>query len=279
VFSHLNIYDPRERTAVGIADALLRVGVGARLVPGGGGAPPRRVLVLRLERIGDLLMVAGALGRLRALVPEAEIDLVVGSWNADIARLLPGVTRVETLDVPWLAREGTGAQGRALAGRGLSWRTRRYDAALNVEGDSRSNLLAALSGARCAGFLSRRRPVTVDRPRTTHQRRTARRCRWSIASPGRSACRCPRRRFGCETRPPSARARADEVPGSVGRKLIGLHTSGGRGIKQCTRAFWRGRRAACARRGPAGLTGAPADRPSGRACSRAATPVIDLVSH
>ena len=46
--------------------------------------PPRRddrILLLRLERIGDLSMTLEAIADARRAWPEATIDLAVGSWN------------------------------------------------------------------------------------------------------------------------------------------------------------------------------------------------------
>ena len=105
MFDHLQIDDRRERWLVGCADLLLKplgdIGGWRRTVPAGA---PRRVLLFRLERIGDLLMTLDALGAVRRRLPAAELHLVVGSWNADLARLIPAIDRVETLDVPWLSR-------------------------------------------------------------------------------------------------------------------------------------------------------------------------------
>jgi ADP-heptose:LPS heptosyltransferase len=70
------------------------------------------VLLLRLERIGDLLMTLDAIAAARAAWPDATIDLAVGSWNRDLAQLIPGIGTVITIDVPWLA-----ARARAIAGR------------------------------------------------------------------------------------------------------------------------------------------------------------------
>jgi ADP-heptose:LPS heptosyltransferase len=71
------------------------------------------------------------------------------------AVLIPGVTSVETLDVPWIAGAGTGLPWRALIARAKAWRARQYDLAINFEPDIRGNLLLALSGAaRRVGFLS-----------------------------------------------------------------------------------------------------------------------------
>src|SRR3954471_7911403 len=139
--ARLNIYDRRERAIVAAADAALRpIGLLRRALRGSLDAPPARILCLRLERIGDLLMTLPAIAELRALAPGAAIDLVVGSWNAAIASAIPGVDRVETLDARWLSR-GSGGQGfPELLGRTAAWRRRRYDLALNFEPDVRSNL-------------------------------------------------------------------------------------------------------------------------------------------
>lgn len=153
MFEHLDIYSPRERVAVGLADLGLRAVAAAwpqRRAPMGA---PRRILLLRLERIGDLLMSLGAIRAVRRAAPDARIDLVVGSWNAPVARLLPEVDDVETLDAPWLARSGGGSM-RELLARASHWRARAYDLAINFEGDIRSNLLPWIAGsARRVGFV------------------------------------------------------------------------------------------------------------------------------
>src|SRR5262245_31227827 len=127
MFEYLQIYDPRERRLVGIADlALGCIAAIGRLVPNGRRSPsgPRRVLLLRLERIGDLLMTAEAIANVRQRLPEAEIHLAVGSWNAEIASLFPGMDRIETLDLPWLARNDAGASTQQLIQRAREWRRR-----------------------------------------------------------------------------------------------------------------------------------------------------------
>ena len=150
MFDHLDIYRPAERLAVGLADTALGAASWPlrRLSPRRPRGAPRRVLLLRLERIGDLLMTIGAIRAVRAQAPEAEIDLVVGSWNAPLASLITEVTRVETLDVSWLARGAGGLAAGALVSRAASWRGRQYDLAINFEGDIRSHGLLAISGAK-----------------------------------------------------------------------------------------------------------------------------------
>jgi ADP-heptose:LPS heptosyltransferase len=157
VFRHLQIPYPQERLLVGLADAGLRTAkrLGWPREPREPHAFPERILLLRLERIGDLLMVIDAIKSIRSLGPRAQIDLVVGSWNRALAVLIPGIDSVETLDVPWMARETAGTGWRALVQRAREWRRRDYDLAINFEPDIRSNLLLALSDARRrVGFSS-----------------------------------------------------------------------------------------------------------------------------
>ena len=100
-------------------------------------------------------MTIPALTELRALAPGAAIDLVVGSWNREIARSIRGIDRIETLDAAWLTREGDGRTPLALIREARSWRSRDYDLAINFEPDIRGNLLAVAAGARrLAGFAS-----------------------------------------------------------------------------------------------------------------------------
>jgi len=164
---HLQLPDWRERWLVGLADAGLAL-VAPFLRRAGAprdesGRPA--ILALRLERVGDLMMTLDALAAVRARAPEAAIDLVVGRWNEGLARIIPGVDRVETLDAPWLARGSSADPAARLVARAWTWRHRRYDLAINFEGDIRSNVLLGLSGAaRRVGFdMAGGGPMLTDR--------------------------------------------------------------------------------------------------------------------
>ena len=103
----LQIYAPRERRLVALADAMLSPLGWFRRRPAAS-TPVKRVLLLRLERIGDLLMTLDAIAAARTAWPGATIDLAVGSWNRDLAKLIPGLGTVITLDVPWRGPRGGG---------------------------------------------------------------------------------------------------------------------------------------------------------------------------
>ncbi len=279
MFHHLDgIYDPRERTVVGLADSVLAaatwpLALFRRAAPD----PPRRILLLRLERIGDLLMSFGAIRAVRRLAPDAAIDLVVGSWNEPVARTIEGLDGLEVLDAPWLARGGPGSTSMGLVRRAIAWRRRRYDLAINFEGDIRSHVLMAASGApRLVGFgMAGGGPLLTDRVPHDPRRHTA-----------LSGLRLVERAFGLADGtlpgpfdpdgaaawrlrlPERARREADERLaalglGTPGPPLVAVHVSGGRAIKQWpAERFADVARALAASHGAAVLlTGTAGDRP------------------
>ena len=232
MFAHLQIYEPRERALVGAADAALRViGPVARVFRRRTADRPRRILLMRIERIGDLVMAFDAIADVVAAAPEAEVDLVVGSWNEEIARCIPGLHRIETLDAAWLARNGTGRGVSALLARARQWRSRHYDLAINFEPDIRSHFLLAASGAaRTAGFGSGGGGPLLDIALSFDQRRhTSENARRLIAAVLDVPARI--RPWRLEL-PAGAKARALEMLGSARSPVVGMHVSGGREIKQ-----------------------------------------------
>jgi heptosyltransferase I len=247
MFDHLDIYDTRERWLVGVADLGLRaLSVPFRSAHRPSNGQPGRILLLRLERIGDLLMSLGAIAAVRRLAPSAEIDLAVGEWNAEIARLLPSVNRVEIVNAPWLSRGEAGSDYATLRRQAHGWRHRRYDLAINFEGDIRSHGLMALSRARRrVGFaMAGGGPLLTDVVPHDASRHVAAN---SLALVER-AFDLP---SGALAVPPSPEALADSrlplperavaaagaalaqlAGGSIPSRLIGLHAAGGRQIKQ-----------------------------------------------
>lgn len=232
MFAYLQIYEPRERALVGAADAALRViAPVARAFRRKGAAQPRRILLMRIERIGDLLMALEGIGDVIAAAPGAEIDLVVGSWNEEIGKSIPGIRRVETLDAAWLARNGSGGSVPALLARAREWRTREYDLAINFEPDIRSHVLLAASGAsRTAGFHSGGGGPLLDVALAFDPRRhTSENARRLVAAVLDVPPRLRPLRLELTA---AAKARALALVGTVGSPLVGVHVSGGRAIKQ-----------------------------------------------
>lgn len=277
--SGLQIPNPRERALVAVADAVAGTFAWARRA----GAPRsvRRILLLRLERIGDLVMVLDAIADVRAAWPEAEIDLAVGTWNLPLARLVSGLRNVDTMDVPWLARSGAGDAWPALIRKARSWTRQQYDLVVNFEPDIRSNFLAWLSGARYrhgywtgggGPFLT----DAVEYEPTKHVSSNARAlvARAAEVLNGSGEPGLKTRPPATVTRPPittsrrrlvlpaDAKGRAIEALGHVRRPLVGVHVSGGRESKQwhLDRFAAVARELARQRNATIVLTGAESDR-------------------
>ena len=229
----LNIYDPRERALVGAADRVLGIAWAVARPFRRRSRPesPSRILLLRLERIGDLLMALPAIRDVRALAPAAKIDLAVGSWNAALARTVSDVDRVEELDARWLAR-GEARRGSSLAAAARRWRREGYDLTINFEPDIRTNLLLAASGAGwTAGWVSGGGGPVLDEglefdPRA-HTSENARRLVAAIFGRPAPLSSEPLLAIPADARR-AARARLANRRGPV----IAIHVSGGRLVKQ-----------------------------------------------
>jgi ADP-heptose:LPS heptosyltransferase len=264
LFSYLQVYEPRERALVGLADLALAP-LGWRHAPERP-TDVRRVLLLRLERIGDLLMVLDAIGAAREAWAEAEIDLAVGSWNLPLAQLIPGVTRLLTADVPWLARERAGDSWRSLARKARAWRAHDYDLVVNFEPDIRSNYLAwRIGGRHRVGYFTGGGGALLDSARAYDPTRHVSDNALDVIAraSGRTGMRATAPFFPRLIVPADALARVDARLAGAQRPLVGIHAAGGRESKQWhpDRFAEVGRAVAAARGATVVLTGAPGDRP------------------
>lgn len=263
MFDHLQIYQRRERLLVGTADLLLApLGWRRRRRPA---SPPERVLLLRVERIGDLLMVMEAIATARTAWPDAEIDLAVGSWNVPLASLIPGINRIDQIDVPWLAREGTGLSWRGLMAKAAEWRTRRYDLVVNFEPDIRTNILAWRTGApwRAGYWTGGGGALLTDAlaydPESHVSENALALIRHCVGGQLSAAAARSRLSPGAEAQMAADQLLAGAPPGA---RLIGLHVSGGRESKQwhLSRFAEVGRALASDNATTLVLTGGPGDR-------------------
>ena len=282
------VYDPSERLLLGALDLPGRAlaGLGS-LVGLGPRAPPldrqaiREVLVLRLDRIGDVLMSLPALADLRAALPNARIRLAVGRWSAEIAKS----ARVDELLVwsaPWVGRAEEGAERTgALLRKARALRAARLDLAFDLQGDVRALLLLRASGARHrVGYAN-----TGGGYLLTHVVPLDETISW--VEQNRRAVRVALGDVPVVPAPdPLASADRDFALGLLARlglaerrPLVGVHPSGGRLVKQWDVARWAAVAASLQQRFGASilLTGSEADRALAAALAKALpAPAVDL---
>jgi ADP-heptose:LPS heptosyltransferase len=267
-----------------------RLLAGALDFPGGAraAAPPgaidlsgvRDVLVLRLDRIGDVLMSLPALADLRRALPQARIRLAVGRWSEEVAHMAP-VDEVLLWSAPWAGRRGEGAEGRvALARKARELAAHPPDVAIDLQGDVRAVLLMRLTGARIrVGYANTgggsRLTHVVALDETIPWVEQNRRAVEVVAGPRDPAT--PRAHVAAD---PDWAAALLEREGLAGpRPLVAIHPSGGRMIKQWPVERWRevARRLQETMGATIAVTGSAGDAELARALGEGLPrPVIDL---
>ena len=131
-----------------------------------------RILLIRPDHLGDLLLATPAATVLLDALPGARVDWLVGPWSAEMARRAGGPGNVMTLEFPGFNRQPKGTllePYRLLAREASRLRERRYDAALVLRPDHWwGAMLAAAAGiprrfgfsvAECQPFLTDTLPV------------------------------------------------------------------------------------------------------------------------
>lgn len=127
-------YSSKHRAVVAVIAAVARPWV--RRAPAD---PPHRVLIIKPDHLGDLLLATPALAALREALPAAHLTALVGPWAALMWQRLPDLDALETLPFP--AFDRAAAKPMPLAPYALllraAWRLRqqRYDAALMMRDD------------------------------------------------------------------------------------------------------------------------------------------------
>ena len=160
---------PLKRAAAGLLDMAGDFWLAPQASPVDWGAV-KRVAVLRLDHLGDLLNCFPLLKELRRRLPSAQIDLFVGPWGAELAQLCKDVDSVQVVDAPWFRRpervQWPWAEIRAL---GKKIKAGNYDLGIELRGDLRHHLALWLSGtpsrlgqAVTAGRFLLSHPVAYD---------------------------------------------------------------------------------------------------------------------
>lgn len=271
------------RQAIRALLALLSVPVGTcallqRLVDRPPG-PVRRLLVIRLDLLGDVVLSLPAVRALRAAYPDAEITMLVRPTAAAIAQHCPAIDHVLTFDPDRLRPSGTPfspAAWRALVEALRVVRRSQFDLALGLFGAWASLFALASAAPRRIGYRGEGFPFAYTRAVAGRRYRPARhevryclrlaRAAGGIVRPGRDIAATP-----------DDRAAADQLLRSAGwdgRPLVVVNPGSAAGdAKRWTPEGWRELVAWLQARGAAvALIGAPADRPLADAIAAGVAP-------
>jgi lipopolysaccharide heptosyltransferase II len=118
--------------------------------------PLQRVLAVRLDNLGDVLMTTPALAAIRQSMPGVHLTLLASSAGAAVASCVAEVDRVLTFDAPWVRHDRAefGELGQAEQQVIDTLRQQRFDAAVIFTVCTQSALPAALL-CRLAGIPRR----------------------------------------------------------------------------------------------------------------------------
>ena len=108
---------------------------------------PRRILVVKLDHLGDVLLATPVFSNLRNAYPHAQIHALVGSTGALVLHGHPDVNNIIKYDAPYFCRSQRPLQLRDASRLFRSLRLRKYDLLIDLRGDWLTVLFALSKGA------------------------------------------------------------------------------------------------------------------------------------
>lgn len=110
----------------------------------------RRLLVIRLDHLGDVIGVLPLIHQISLLKPKPYLALGVSPAGAELLRDTPGIDQWITFNAPWFSR-GSASKSRGFGSLDLIRLIRkgRFDASFDLRGDLRHHVLLSLSKIPC----------------------------------------------------------------------------------------------------------------------------------
>jgi len=113
-------------------------------------ASARRIAVIQLDHVGDMLLAGCFLSNLKAAFHGAAITVIGRTMSREAAAMLDGADEFVCCNTPWLARDDSAGWPAMLLFAIRNYR--RFDLAFDLHGDPRHNILARCIGRFSAGF-------------------------------------------------------------------------------------------------------------------------------
>jgi heptosyltransferase-1 len=108
----------------------------------------RRILVVKLSAMGDVVHALPLIPYLRRAAPSAEIHWAVDARFTGLLERNPGIAKVVPLPIKeWKGRAGSPGTWREVLAAAGALRGERYDIAFDVQGNIKSGVVTWLSGA------------------------------------------------------------------------------------------------------------------------------------
>lgn len=105
---------------------------------------PRRILVVKLDHIGDVLLATPVFSNLRLAFPNSELHALTGTWSRVILENHPDVDKVLTYNSPSFCRSEQPTSIRETYQLFRQLRRQKYDLLLELRGDMRITCFSLL---------------------------------------------------------------------------------------------------------------------------------------
>lgn len=103
----------------------------------------KKIALLILDHLGDVVFTSPAVSNLREAYPKAEFTVFVGPWAKDVYLYNPRIDRVEVFEASWFSRSG---RGEGLFSLSRRLKKGNFDLAIDFRGDLRHILAMLLAG-------------------------------------------------------------------------------------------------------------------------------------
>jgi len=108
----------------------------------------KKILVVKLDHIGDVLLATPVITNLRLHYPHAHIAMLVGSWSKQVVKCNPHIDEILCYDSPFFCRSGGGATLKEAMQMLRRLKSERYDLIVELRGDFLTLALAMLKGGK-----------------------------------------------------------------------------------------------------------------------------------
>ena len=108
-----------------------------------------KILLIRLDHIGDLLMTTPALRALRITYPDAEIHMLVKESTSEVLKLNHNLDRIIIFNAPWTIAKGMRATMKESIRLVRRLRKENYDCVIDFRADPREALLSLFTDTPC----------------------------------------------------------------------------------------------------------------------------------
>lgn len=105
---------------------------------------PKRILVVKLDHLGDVLLATPVFSNLRQAYPDAELHALTGTWSRVVLERHPDVNKVLEYNSPVFCRTGRSTSLRETFRRYKQLRHQKYDMLVALRSDWRAICFALL---------------------------------------------------------------------------------------------------------------------------------------